>query len=100
MRERPHDPAREEIQDHDAIEPAFEGPEIGHVRDPDPVRRRGLEASVKHPGRDREGVPRVGRRAKAARDAGAQALGPHQPRDAVAPDVLPASPELLTRGLP
>lgn len=46
--DQPHDPSREEIDERGDVEPAFGGPEVGEVRDPFAVYRRGGERPVEH----------------------------------------------------
>src|SRR5437016_1496144 len=78
------DPAREEVEDDDEVQPALARPEVRDVRDPGRVRRRDRELPIEDVGGYREVVLRVRRALEAPLLPRPQALFAHQARHAMA----------------
>lgn len=65
-----HHFARAKVDDGGEIEPAFERPHVGDIRDPDRIRLGRFERLIEHILRDGQLVPRIGRAPKLASSPG------------------------------
>src|SRR3989449_3302634 len=82
------DPAREEVQDDDQVQPALTRPEVRDVGHPGHVLGRDRELPIEDVGGHREVVVRVRRALEAPLLPRSQALFSHQARHAMAPHVV------------
>ena len=78
--------SREQVNENSKIEPAFVGPDVRDVANPDLVRLGDIELPVKVIGRDRKTMPRIRRAPKPASTAHLKPMRTHQSSDATSPD--------------
>ena len=87
-----HDVTREHVQDERRVDPALEGPDVGDVSDPQPVRRVGGKLPSVQVGRSRRLGARTDRGPTCLDPCDPlQALGAHEPLDRASGDLGPGT---------